>query len=77
MERFLVNGLVRLGTLVLAAVLVVGSSRPGEAAVACTTDLADCYLDAATIDSFWYRWAAGLDCELAFAGCVRYTLMGL
>lgn len=77
MERFLVNRLVCLGILVLAAVLVVGSSRPGEAAVACTTNLADCYLGAATIDSFWYRWAAGLDCELAFIGCARYSIMGI
>jgi len=43
----------------------------------CTVTLLGCYEKAAKIDSFWYRWAAGLDCELEFTGCVRRTLMGL
>jgi hypothetical protein len=42
----------------------------------CTTDLADCYGRAAAIDSFWYRWAAGIDCELDYTDCVRRRLIG-
>ncbi|HYT73894.1 MAG TPA: hypothetical protein VEL79_04015 [Vicinamibacterales bacterium] len=41
----------------------------------CTTTLLDCYVAAAKIDSFWYRTAAGLDCELQYAGCVRSVLI--
>jgi len=43
----------------------------------CTVTLLGCYEKAAKIDSFWYRWAAGLDCEIEFVGCVRKTVMGL
>jgi hypothetical protein len=58
------------------AVVLLGSSQPGEAAVSCSTDLLDCYQSAAAVDSFWYRWAAGLDCELSFVECARIALMG-
>lgn len=63
---------VLFSMFVLAA--LVGAPRPALAG--CTTDLLDCYAQAAKIDSFWYRTAAGLDCELAYAGCVRQTLIG-
>ena len=42
----------------------------------CTRGLLDCYAQAAKEDSFWYRWADGLDCELQYAGCVRRVLVG-
>jgi hypothetical protein len=42
----------------------------------CSTDLLDCYQRAANIESFWYRWAAGLDCELDFVECTRVKLIG-
>ncbi|HYT66161.1 MAG TPA: hypothetical protein VEL51_07085 [Vicinamibacterales bacterium] len=42
----------------------------------CATDLLDCYAGAAKIDSFWYRWAAGVDCELKFANCARIMVIG-
>lgn len=42
----------------------------------CTRNLLDCYGRAAKDDSFWYRWADGLDCELEYAGCVRRVLVG-
>ena len=51
------------------------AERPASAG--CTTALADCYLAAAKIDSFWYRWAAGLDCELDYTECVRIKLVGM
>jgi len=52
------------------------SGAVGRANRGCTTDLADCYVQAANVDSFWYRWAAGLDCELDFVECARIKLVG-
>ena len=51
-------------------------AAPHQAMAGCSMDLLDCYTRAAKIDSFWYRTAAGLDCELQYAGCVRQTLIG-
>ena len=63
--------------MVLAFVLLAGvAAAPRPAMAGCTTDLADCYERAAKIDSFWYRWAAGLDCELDYTECVRIKLLG-
>ena len=64
-----------LMTLVVLAGLVAMPSS-AVAASGCTTTLLDCYGRAAAIDSFWYRTAAGLDCELDYAGCVRVALVG-
>jgi hypothetical protein len=58
--------------LVLAGLV----AAPRTAMAGCTTTLADCYTAAAKIDSFWYRWAAGLDCELDYVECVREKLIG-
>lgn len=63
---------ILLGILVLAA--MSATAQPIYAG--CTTELADCYQRAANIDSFWYRWAAGLDCELDFVECARIKLIG-
>ena len=52
----------------------VGAPRPAIAG--CSRDLLDCYARAAREDSFWYRWADGLDCELDYTGCVRRTITG-
>ncbi len=49
---------------------------PPSATASCTSTLGDCYTAAAKIDSFWYRWAAGLDCELDYAECIRAMLVG-
>ena len=54
---------------------LVSVPRPALAQT-CTRDLLDCYGRAAGEDSFWYRWADGLDCELQYAGCVRRILVG-
>ena len=63
--------------ILLALVVLTGLvATPRSAMAGCTTDLADCYERAAKIDSFWYRWAAGLDCELDYAECVRIKLIG-
>jgi len=53
---------------------VAANARPAHAG--CFTGLADCYQRAANIDSFWYRWAAGLDCELDLVECTRTKLIG-
>ena len=42
----------------------------------CFTDLLNCYQEAAKIADFWYRFAAGLDCELDFIECARIKIIG-
>ena len=65
-------------TLVVLSGLVSFVSPPSAYAMAsgCTTTLAGCFEAAAKIDNFWYRWAAGLDCELDYAECVRIKVTG-
>jgi hypothetical protein len=63
---------VLLSALVMAALLV--APRPAKAG--CNSDLLDCYVRAATIDSFWYRTAAALNCELDYADCLRLAVVG-
>jgi len=62
--------------LVLAVLFAVPRAASADES-ACTTNLLACFERAAKIDSFWYRWAAGLDCEINYAGCVREAIMGL
>ncbi len=62
---------------IMAAVFLVGDARASRASESgCNTDLLRCYQAAASIDSFWYRTAAGLDCEFAYVECARETLLG-
>jgi hypothetical protein len=64
--------------IVLTLVVLSGAiAVPRPAVAGCTTELADCYLRAARVDSFWYRWATGLDCEIDYTGCVRTRLLGV
>jgi hypothetical protein len=66
-----------LKKILFGVILLAGfAAAPRPAFAGCTTDLADCYERAAQIDSFWYRWAAGLDCELDYTECVRIKLVG-
>jgi hypothetical protein len=63
--------------IVLALVVFTGAvAVPRQAMAGCATTLADCYVAAAKVDGFWYRWAAGLDCELDFVECTREKLIG-
>ena len=62
--------------LLTALVLAGMAAAPPPLLAGCTTTLADCYTGAAKIDSFWYRWAAGLDCEFDYVECVRVKLIG-
>jgi len=65
--------LVLVGLLMMAGFPAVVRADEGPG---CATTLADCYRAAARIDSFWYRWAAGIDCELDFIECSRRKIMG-
>jgi hypothetical protein len=62
--------------LVFLAVVLMGFATPRPAFAGCTIDLLDCYGRAARVDSFWYRSAAGLDCEFEFTDCVRRKVTG-
>ncbi len=59
---------------VLASLMAAGAAQPAWAG--CTTDLGECFEQAAAEDSFWWRWAMGIDCELDYAECVRIKLIG-
>jgi len=63
-------------TLLALVVLAGFAATPQTAMAGCATDLINCYGRAAGIDSFWYRSAAGLDCELDFTDCARRKLIG-
>jgi len=64
--------------ILLAVVIMAGFvAVPRSATAGCTTTLGNCYEAAAKVDSFWYRWAAGLDCEIDYAECVRVKLVGV
>lgn len=63
-------------TLFALVVLAGFAGAPSPAFAGCTTGLEDCYVRASKIDSFWYRTAAGLDCELDYTDCVRRKLIG-
>ena len=58
---------------VIGCLVGVPTSARAES-VTCTQDLLNCYVSAAKIDNFWYRTAAGIDCELAYAGCVGQAI---
>ncbi len=62
---------------IMAAVFLIGDARTSSAMESsCNSDLLTCYQAAARIDSFWYRWAAGMDCEFSYVECARKTLLG-
>jgi hypothetical protein len=64
--------------MLLAVVLMAGFvAVPRSAQAGCTVTLSQCMEAAAKIDSFWYRFAAGLDCELDYVECVRVKLIGI
>jgi len=63
--------------LLLSAIVLTGfMAAPRSAMAGCAYDLLDCYGRAAAIDNFWYRTAAGLDCELDYASCLRQRVIG-
>jgi hypothetical protein len=76
MEAIIVKLLARLPILAAAVLLLLLARATPVEAMPCFTDLAYCYQDAAGVDSFWLRWAAGLDCELGFLSCAREDVLG-
>ena len=64
--------------IVVALVVAVGTLVSPRAAMASsyTQDLLGCYARASQIDSWLDRWAAGMDCELDYAGCVGSVISG-
>jgi hypothetical protein len=60
----------------IGLVMAVLAMAPQEAAAGCTTDLVGCFEEAARVENFWYRWAAGIDCELDYIRCVRVRFVG-
>ena len=66
-----------LKKVVLSAVVLSGYvAMPRPVFAGCSGDLLDCYVRASQIDNFWSRTAAGLDCELDYAACLRLLLIG-
>jgi len=64
--------------MILLSVIVMSGlvMMPRVVFAGCNGDLLDCYGRAAQIDNFWYRTAAGLDCELDYAACLRLAMIG-
>jgi hypothetical protein len=71
--------------IVLLLFLVLGLSAISTPALAfddehddhgCATELGHCFERAAQIDSGWYRFLAGIDCELDFIECARIKIIG-
>jgi hypothetical protein len=64
--------------MILVCVVVLSGlvTMPRLVFAGCNGDLLDCYGRAAQIDNFWYRTAAGLDCELDYASCLRLAMIG-
>jgi len=76
MASTLVKHALRLAPVFLVVMMVVGASTPAAAQVRCTQTLRECYGQAATRQSVWELWAAGIDCELGYVDCVRRALIG-
>jgi hypothetical protein len=75
MKTTLVQGSLKAIPVLLIASLVLLDAKPAHA-MPCFINLSNCYFQAATIGSFWSRFAAGLDCEITFVGCIREDVTG-
>lgn len=75
MKPTLVRWIPRLARIAFVALLIIGAAKP-ISAMPCFTDIGNCWVSAANVPSFWFRWAAGLDCELGFISCARFDLIG-
>ena len=62
--------------LLCALALLLADTKPAFADVECFQTLRDCYGRAATRDSYFDMWLAGMDCELAFTDCARRAILG-
>lgn len=75
MKTTLAKRLLQCVPVLLLALLILSNAQPAQA-MPCFTDLANCWYRAAAVERFWYRWAAGLDCELGLVSCMRQDIIG-
>jgi hypothetical protein len=66
---------VLLALVAMAASASVAAAQEAEKD-GCFTSFGHCMERAAGIDSFWWRTAAALDCELDLIECARIKLIG-
>lgn len=66
--------LFRFAALALLLAAVSPSMHATTNQSGCGMALYNCYNTAANLDGFWRRTAAGFDCEVDFAACVRNAL---
>lgn len=76
MASIVVKRALGLAPVFLVVVMVVGAGTPAAAQVRCTQSLRECYSEAATRQSVWEMWAAGVDCELTYVDCARRAIFG-
>ena len=75
MKATLIKLVLNVTPMMMTALLLHIDAKPAHAAT-CFTNLGNCYYRAAVVSGFWYRWAAGLDCELGLIRCVREEASG-
>ena len=64
-------------TVCLALVLLMLTATPARAGTECFQSMAECFREAAWVESFWFRLFAALDCELNFVVFIRVAVLGL
>ena len=76
MASTLVKHALRLAPVFIVVMMVLGAGSPAAAQIRCTQTLRECYGHAATRQSVWEMWAAGVDCELDYVQCARRAIIG-
>lgn len=74
LKKVLLSTIAAIACLALPA--AASALEPDAEPEGCATSLLGCYEKASKIDNFWYRWAAGIDCELNFTSCARQRILG-
>lgn len=76
MTTTLVRCAWRFAPVLILAAMAIGIPTPAAAQIRCTQTLRECYGEAATRQSVWEMWAAGIDCELGYVECARHAVIG-
>jgi hypothetical protein len=63
-------------SLGLALISVGAFAVPQSAQAGCAQTYRICMINASDLETFWERTAAGVDCGIEFAGCVRRAVFG-
>ncbi|MBM3777241.1 MAG: hypothetical protein FJW23_03240 [Acidimicrobiia bacterium] len=63
---------------VVVGMVVLGGPRESYAqfASSCFVEFGQCMMRAGSVEGFWWRFASGLDCELALISCARHAIFG-